>query len=135
MESVHSKIFTRSFCGFSDSRKNHASSGSIPRVLSYLSVLGGYETKAALIRLRSGEMINRVRSDLTLGPLDMEAIASELRISHPWIAAIAFGPDDDWPDCPGVSPHAAAPQARRVELLWCDDSPGDGRSVKHTAYA
>jgi hypothetical protein len=64
--------------------------------------------KAALARLRSGEMINKVRSDLTLGPLDMEAVAEELRATHPWIAAIAFGPDDDWPDCPGVSPHVSA---------------------------
>ncbi|GII27191.1 hypothetical protein Pmi06nite_06330 [Planotetraspora mira] len=88
--------------------------------------------RAALVRLRTGEMIDAVRSDLMLGSPDVEAVADELRATHPWIAAIAFGPDDDWSDCPRVSPHAAAPQARRVELSWCDDSPGDGRSVDHT---
>ncbi|GAA4562216.1 hypothetical protein GCM10023193_27540 [Planotetraspora kaengkrachanensis] len=87
---------------------------------------------AALARLRSGEMGDSIRSDLRLGPRDVEAVARELRKTHPWLAAIAFGSDDDWQDCPGVSPHAATPQARRVELSWCDDSPGDGRSLEHT---
>ncbi|MEV0967790.1 hypothetical protein [Microtetraspora glauca] len=70
---------------------------------------------AALARLRSGEMNDSVRSDLRLGPGDVEVVASQLRETHPWLAAIMFG-DDDWQDCPGVSPHPASPQAGRVAL-------------------
>ncbi|GII52101.1 hypothetical protein Pth03_04900 [Planotetraspora thailandica] len=70
--------------------------------------------RGRLVHLRSGEVINTVRSDLTLRPLDMEAVVNGLRTTHPWIAATACGSDDGWPDSPGASPHAAALQARRV---------------------
>ncbi|MEU8276475.1 hypothetical protein ACFYOK_36025 [Microbispora bryophytorum] len=75
-----------------------------------------------------------VRRDLGLTRGEEQRAAQRLRREYPWLAILVLDPedDDDWRLCPRVSPHPSIPVGQPVELLWCADSPGDGRVIEYT---
>jgi hypothetical protein len=80
-----------------------------------------------------GHSLEDVQVALHLSKADARVVAGHVKDANPWMALLTLEPDDDdWCLCPGVSPHPATPITGRIELRWCDDSPGDGRVVEWT---
>ncbi|MEU7887780.1 hypothetical protein AB0B54_19945 [Microbispora bryophytorum] len=88
----------------------------------------------AVRQLLRFQPFDQVRQALRLNRAEERRAIEHMRAAYPWIAVIIIGPeeDEDLGLCPGLAPHPAVPLPSRTKLLWCADSPGEGRVVAHT---